>query len=124
MPKCISKFEMKITDFHSEWNNVVSSGGPEPNGTLVQMNVSSLGVKLEKSIGMQGCWHIDQSGDRANWTLVTMLLHVGPGEQKDSHIDNMLYSTRWQPWTILLCTLGTVCVGAQLLDYIAGLQWR
>ena len=80
MPKCISKFEMEITDFHSEWNNVVSSGGLEPNGTSVQMNVSSLGQILEEAIGhLQGKWHVDQSDAKDNWTLMTMLLRVGPG---------------------------------------------
>lgn len=80
MPKCISKFEQEITDFHFEWNNVVSSGGLEPNATSVQMNVSSLNCSLQEAIGsVQGQWHVDQSDDRANWTLMTMLLRVGPG---------------------------------------------
>jgi hypothetical protein len=83
MPKCISKFEQEITDFHSEWNNVVSSGGLEPNATSVQMNVSSLNSSLQDAIGsIQGQWHVDQSDDRANWTLMTMLLRVGPGKLK------------------------------------------
>ena len=67
MPKSISKFEQEITDFHSEWNNVVSSGGLEPNATSVQMNVSSLNCSLQDAIGsIQGQWHVDQSDDQAN----------------------------------------------------------
>ncbi|KDR65625.1 hypothetical protein GALMADRAFT_162429 [Galerina marginata CBS 339.88] len=32
MPKCLSKFEQEITDFHSEFNNVITFGGLEPGG--------------------------------------------------------------------------------------------
>jgi hypothetical protein len=93
MPKSISKFEQEITDFHSEWNNVVSSGGLEPNATSVQMNVSSLNCSLQDAIGsVQGQWHVDQSDDRANWTLMTMLLRVGPGKSK-GHIPLPLSET-------------------------------
>ena len=64
MPKCISKFEQEITDFLSEWNNVVSFCGLKSNATSVQMNVSLLNSSLQDAIGsVQGQWHVDQSDD-------------------------------------------------------------
>lgn len=45
-PKCLSKFEQEITDFHSKFNNVFTFGGLEPSGTSAQMNVSALGQLL------------------------------------------------------------------------------
>ncbi|KAF8961712.1 hypothetical protein BDZ97DRAFT_1759726 [Flammula alnicola] len=81
MPKCIQCFKMEITDFHSEWNNVGSFGGLEPNAISVQMNISSLGSTLRKAIGeIQGQWHVDQSDNYTNWMLLTLLLCIGPDE--------------------------------------------
>jgi len=80
-PKCVSKFEYNITEFHSEYNNIFSFGGLKPNGSSVQMNVSSLGESLENSIGeIQGNWHDDSNDDFSGWTLFTVFLRVGPSE--------------------------------------------
>ena len=79
-PKCLSKFEQEITDFHSEFNNVFTFGGLEPGGTSAQMNVSALGQLLSFFIGrVQGGWHSDVSDSICRWTLFTLLLRVGPG---------------------------------------------
>ena len=80
-PKCVSKFEHDIMEFHSEYNNVFSFGGLKPNGSSVQMNVSSLGKQLEAAIGeIQGNWHTDPHDDFAAWTLFTLLLRLGPSK--------------------------------------------
>lgn len=80
VPKCLSKFEQEITDFHSEFNNVFTFGGLEPGGTSAQMNVSALGQLLSFFIGrVQGSWHSDVSDSICRWTLFTLLLRVGPG---------------------------------------------
>ncbi|KAF5329323.1 hypothetical protein D9619_008910 [Psilocybe cf. subviscida] len=79
MPKCLSRFENDIWDFHMDFNNVFSFGGLEPNGSSVQLNVSSLGVNLNQAIGMiQGFWHADFLDDPQFWTLFIMLLRIGP----------------------------------------------
>lgn len=80
VPKCLSKFEQEITDFHSQFNNVFTFGGLEPGGTSAQMNVSALGQLLSFFIGrVQGGWHSDVSDSICRWTLFTLLLRVGPG---------------------------------------------
>ncbi|KAF5323192.1 hypothetical protein D9619_013757 [Psilocybe cf. subviscida] len=80
MPKCLSRFENEIWDFHMDLNNVFSFGGLEPNGSSVQLNVSSLGVNLNKAIGaVQGFWHADFLDDPQFWTLFILLLRIGPG---------------------------------------------
>jgi hypothetical protein len=79
-PKCLSKFEQEITDFHSEFNNVFTFGGLEPGGVGAQMNVSALGKLLSFFIGrVQGGWHTDVSDNICRWTLFVLLLRVGPG---------------------------------------------
>lgn len=81
MPKCLSKFEFEIVDFHCTLNNVFNFGGLDPSGTSVQLNVSSLGKSLENYIGtVQGGWHIDRSDDPLKWTLFVLLLRVGPSK--------------------------------------------
>jgi hypothetical protein len=40
-PKCLSKFEQEITDFHSEFNNIFSFGGLEPGGGCSNERVSA-----------------------------------------------------------------------------------
>jgi hypothetical protein len=81
VPKCLSKFEQQITDFHSEFNNMITFGGLEPGAASTQMNVSSaLGQFLAFFIGqVQGGWHTDVSDNICRWTLFTLLLRVGPG---------------------------------------------
>ena len=79
-PKCLSKFEQEITDFHSNFNNVFTFGGLEPGGVSAQMNVSALGELLSFFIGrVQGGWHTDVSDSICRWTLFVLLLRVGPG---------------------------------------------
>lgn len=51
MPKCLSKFEQEISDFHSDFNNVFTFGGLEPGGVGAQMNISALGKVLSFFIG-------------------------------------------------------------------------
>jgi hypothetical protein len=80
MPKCLSRFEQEITDFHSDFNNVFTFGGLEPGGVGAQMNVSALGKLLSFFIGrVQGGWHSDMSDSICRWTLFVLLLRVGPG---------------------------------------------
>jgi hypothetical protein len=80
VPKCLSKFEQDITDFHSKFNNMITFGGLEPGATSAQMNVSALGQFLSFFIGeVQGGWHTDKSDNICRWTLFTLLLRVGPG---------------------------------------------
>ena len=80
-PKCLSKFEQEITDFHSDFNNVFTFGGLEPGGVSAQMNVSALGEQLSFFIGrVQGGWHTDVSDSICRWTLFVLLLRVGPGK--------------------------------------------
>ncbi|PPQ74217.1 hypothetical protein CVT24_001131 [Panaeolus cyanescens] len=79
LPKCITKFEFDICDFHANYTNMFSSGGLEPASTSVQMNVSSLGKDLSSSIGeIQGRWHTDVSDDPNRFTLFVLLLRVSP----------------------------------------------
>ena len=81
MPKCLSKFEQEITDFHSDFNNVFTFGGLEPGGVSAQMNVSALGELLSFFIGrVQGGWHTDVSDSICRWTMFVLLLRVGPGK--------------------------------------------
>lgn len=78
MPKSISKFEMEMADFHSEYNNVVSLGGLEPGPTSCQLNVSLLGKSLKELLGSQGFWHPDNLDDITRYTLFVLLLNISP----------------------------------------------
>jgi len=80
MPKSTSKFEMAMADFHSNYNNVVSFGGPEPGPTSCQYNNSSHGKSLRELLGHQGFWHPDNLDDKTRYTLFVLLLHVGPSK--------------------------------------------
>lgn len=80
-PKCVSKLEFELLEFHSRFNNVFSFGGLEPNGTSCQLNVSStLKGILRARLGDQGDWHVDSGDDLTAFTLFTLLLHVGPSK--------------------------------------------
>ena len=73
MPKCLSKFEQEITEFHSEFNNLITFGGLKPGGVGAQMNVSALGMLLAFFIGrVQGGWHCDMSDNICRWTLFAL----------------------------------------------------
>lgn len=78
MPKCISKFEMEITDFQSIFNNVFGFGGLGPNGTSVQLNVSSVNIKLGVSLGPQGGIHCDNGDCKCRFTFLTLLYQICP----------------------------------------------
>jgi hypothetical protein len=80
LPKSISKFEMAMADFHSEYNNVVTFGGLEPGPTCCQFNSSSLGKVLKEQLGYQGFWHPDNLDDLTRYTLFVLLLNIGPSE--------------------------------------------
>jgi hypothetical protein len=84
IPKCVSKMEFELSDFHNQLNNVFGFGGLEPNGTSCQFNCSSsLEGELRAHIGMQGGWHTDCLDDPAMYTLFTLLIHVGPCKYDD-----------------------------------------
>jgi hypothetical protein len=78
LPKCISKFEYDIGEFHHQINNVVGFGGIEPNGTSTQFNVSCLGDNLLDSIGRQGSWHPDYLDEITLFTTFFLFLAAGP----------------------------------------------
>ncbi|KAF5309401.1 hypothetical protein D9619_012397 [Psilocybe cf. subviscida] len=78
MPKCISKFEMEITDFQSVFNNVFGFGGLGPNGTSVQLNISSVNIKLGESLGAQGGLHCDRTDCKCRFTFLTLLYRICP----------------------------------------------
>jgi len=106
MPKCLSKFEMTMSDFDFDMNNVFGFGGLEPCGTSVQMNVSSLGELLAHYIGKrQGGWHRDKHDHHLDWTLFTLLLRVGPSKLSllfRSAI-SQTFQYRWRSWAFLSC---------------------
>lgn len=89
MPKCLSAFEWSMINFHKIYNNVFCFGGLGPNGTGLQLNVSSLGELLRSAIGyLQGSWHVDEHDDNADWTFFTLLLRMGPSK---IHLIDILY---------------------------------
>ena len=76
----ISKFEWLLFDFICTVNNVVGFGGIEPNGTGLQMNVSSGFTSLADLIGEhQGGYHSDCSDDYTLWTVLTLLFRLPKG---------------------------------------------
>lgn len=80
MPKCLSKFEHDICDFSMNYNNIFSFGSLEPNGTSIQLNVSSVGKLLDSTIGtQQGSWHTNKSDDPQFWTMFTLLFCLPAG---------------------------------------------
>lgn len=81
LPKCISKFENDIWEFHCEDENIVTFGGLEPGNTSCQFNVSSLGEHLTKRMGKtQGRNHNDPGDDFTFYTMFVLLLRAGPSE--------------------------------------------
>lgn len=104
MPKCLSRFENEIWDFHMDLNNVFSFGGLGPNGSSVQLNVSSLGINLNKAIGIvQGFWHADFLDDPQFWTLFILLLRIGPGEfSSEQMLPVLIFSEEGDPGPFFL----------------------
>ena len=106
IPKCISRFEYDMQKFHSDDNNVVSSGGLGACGTGVQFNVASLGYDLLQSIGShQGSWHPDASDDFTYQTMFVLSLAVGPGTSFLSYIYIGISDTRQMHIQVLFYSL-------------------
>lgn len=76
----VSRFEWGLFGFICTVNNVVGFGGFEPNGTGLQMNVSSGFTSLADIIGQhQGGFHSDQSDEHMLWTVLTLLFRLPRG---------------------------------------------
>lgn len=76
----ISKFEWDLFEFICTVNNVVGFGGFDPNGTGLQMNVSSGFNSLADLIGEhQGGYHSDRNDDYMLWTVLTLLFRLPEG---------------------------------------------
>jgi hypothetical protein len=122
-PKCVSKFEHDITEFHSEYNNIFSFGGLKPNGSSVQMNVSSLGKLLDIAIGeIQGKWHTDLHDDFTAWTLFTLLLRVGPSKHIYSLLSNANTCNSRSSRHIWSCPRRVICARIGCMDYFHSIQ--
>ena len=79
-PRCISKFEWDVIEFHSKVNNVFGFGGFEPNNTGLQMNVSSGFTSLAELIGEhQGAFHTDQHDHPPRYTVLTLCFNLPDG---------------------------------------------
>ena len=80
IPRCISKFEWDVLEFHSIVNNIFGFGGFEPNNTGLQMNVSSGFSSLAELIGEhQGALHTDQHDYPPRYTIITICFNLLPG---------------------------------------------
>ena len=80
VPRCVSKFEWDVLEFHSRVNNVFGFGGFEPNNTGLQMNVSSGFTSLTELIGEhQGAFHTDQHDHTPRYTLLTLCFNLPDG---------------------------------------------
>ena len=76
----ISKFKWELFEFICMVNNVVGFGGFEPNGTGLQMNISSGFNSLADLIGQhQGGYHSDQGDEHMLWTTLTLLFRLPKG---------------------------------------------
>ena len=70
-----------MLEFQEVQNNVFTFGGFGLSGTSCQMNISSLSDEsLEKLLGHQGYWHPDPLDDALGYTVLVLLLRVGPSE--------------------------------------------
>jgi hypothetical protein len=79
LPKYMSKFEHNVTKFHADFTNISAFGGLSPNGSSLQMNISSLRELLAKAISfIQEFWHTDLNDDIIGFTIFTLLLRLGP----------------------------------------------
>lgn len=80
MPTCISKFEWDMFNWICMDNNVPGFGGPLPNNTGLQVNVSSDIGDLASMIGqVQGRLHTDRSDFHPGFTLFILALRLPPG---------------------------------------------
>ncbi|KAJ7045949.1 hypothetical protein C8F04DRAFT_1066822 [Mycena alexandri] len=80
MPCCISKFEMEMIRFITDYNNIFVFGGLGPGATGLQLNVSSGLRDLLLSIGeLQGRWHTDYGDEDSMWSMVILMLKLPPG---------------------------------------------
>jgi hypothetical protein len=80
LPCCISRFEWEMMEFNCIDNNVFTFGGLTPGATGCQLNVSSDGLQLQRSIGKKsGHFHPDIGDDPAYYTFLVLLLKLPPG---------------------------------------------
>ncbi|KAG6850293.1 hypothetical protein H0H93_015235, partial [Arthromyces matolae] len=112
LPKCVSCFEWEMVNFLCIDNNVVTFGGLEPHiGTSCQINVSSLGDKLEVYIGhLQARIHVDGGDYHGLWTVFHLFLRAGPTSDADPGPFLLtrpgLYIQEHDVWYIALCFKG------------------
>ncbi|KAF9528572.1 hypothetical protein CPB83DRAFT_894357 [Crepidotus variabilis] len=110
LPKCISRFEYEVSDFQSIYSNIFGFGGLDPNGTGMQMNVSSLSKTLADAIGnIQGFFHADQEDDFTRFTFFILLLRMGPTADPGAFClaRGGLYSRVLNAWIVFLVFKGT-----------------
>ena len=102
LQRSISKFEWRLFEFVCTVNNVVGFGGFEPNGTGLQMNVSSGFTSLAQLIGEhQGGYHSDCSDEYVLWTVLTLLFHLPKGNELFFSPHTLIsHSSRCQPRAI------------------------
>jgi hypothetical protein len=80
MPTCISKLEWDMFEWIFRDNNVPGFGGPLPNNTGLQVNVSSDIDDLASMIGQfQGRLHTDRNDFHPGFTLFIIALRLPPG---------------------------------------------
>lgn len=80
MPTCISKLEWDMFEWIFHDNNVPGFGGPLPNNTGLQVNVSSDIGDLASMIGqIQGRLHTDRNDYHPGFTLFILAIRLPPG---------------------------------------------
>jgi hypothetical protein len=80
MPTCISKLEWDMFEWIFRDNNVPGFGGPLPNNTGLQVNVSSDIGDLASMIGQfQGRLHTDRNDFHPGFTLFILAIRLPPG---------------------------------------------
>ncbi|KAJ3501747.1 hypothetical protein NLJ89_g9201 [Agrocybe chaxingu] len=112
LPKCLSRFELEITNFYCNYNNTLSFGGES----------------LINSIGeVQGAWHPDISDDVCLWTFYTLLLRIGPTGDPGPFClaRGGIYCRELNAWIIFLVFKGTDLHSgfAPLEDREAHMNW-
>ena len=114
VPRCTSKFEWDVLEFHSKVNNVFGFGGFEPGNTGLQMNVSSGFTSLAELIGEhQGALHTDQHDHPPSYTVCTICFNLPPSMYDTPwslHVLTM-HSNRSRSWPIYTCPTGPLCPG-------------
>jgi hypothetical protein len=106
MPTCISKFEWDMIEWLCRDNNVPGFGGPLPNNTGLQGNVSSDIAELAAMIGQfQGRLHADRNDYHPFFTLFILALRLPPGEGCPDNCmicaDSLVHFCRKRYWAFL-----------------------